>query len=212
VGLDQPETAASGASTGRSRDPSLAGRAISGTSKKGARIGATLVFVDEAGFYLLPFVVRTYAPRGQTPVLSETVTRDHLSVISGVTPQGQLYLQSYLGTLTGTEVVRFLQHLQRYLPGRLIVIWDGAPIHRNRTVQAFLANQPVAGLQVVALPGYAPDLNPNEGVWDTLKGKELANLACASLPELRHELQAATVRLRRHPEVIRGYFREAGYL
>ena len=161
---------------------------------------------------MLPFVVRTYAPRGITPVLPETVTRDHLSVISGVTPQGQLYLQSYLRALTGKEVVRFLRHLQHHLPGRLLVIWDGAPIHRNRLVQAFLAKQPVAKLQVVALPGYAPDLNPNEGVWDTLKGKELANVACANLTELRHELEAATVRLRRHPEVIRGYFREAGYL
>jgi transposase len=190
----------------------VAGGAVSRAGKKGARIGATIVCVDETGFYLLPFVVRTYAPRGRTPVLEETLTRDHRSVISGVTPQGQFFLQSDEEALSGAQVVRFLRHLQRHLPGPLMVIWDGATIHRNGTVQAFLASQPAGWLQLVPLPGYAPELNPNEGVWDTLKVKELANVACGDLAELRRELHQAAQRLRRHPEVIRGYFRESGYL
>jgi transposase len=168
--------------------------------------------VDEAGFYLLPFVARTYAPRGQTPVLAETVTRDHLAVISGVTPQGRLFLQIYERPLTGAEVVRFLEHLERCLPGPLIVIWDGAPIHRNRAVQEFLAAGHTARIHLEPLPGYAPELNPNEGVWDSLKVKELANVACVSLVALRGEIRQAARRLRRHPEIIRGYFREVGYL
>jgi transposase len=190
----------------------VAGEGISGAGKKGARLGATLVFVDEAGFYLLPFVVATYAPRGQTPVLVETVTHDHLAVISGVTPQGGLFVQIYERPLTGAEVVQFLKHLERCLPGLLIVIWDGAPIHRNRQVQAFLAAGHGARIHLERLPGYAPDLNPNEGVWDSLKVRELANVACEDTVALRHQLYQAVRRLRRHPEVIRGYFREAGYL
>jgi hypothetical protein len=51
----------------------------------------TFIFVDEAGFYLLPFVARTYAPRGQTPVLRNPLTQEHLSVISGVTLEGWLF-------------------------------------------------------------------------------------------------------------------------
>jgi transposase len=170
------------------------------------------VFVDESGFYLLPLVVATYAPRGQTPVLAETVTRDHLAVIGGVTPQGGLFWQIYERPLSGAEVVRFLKHLLRCLPGPLIVIWDGAPIHHNRQVQAFLAAGQAARIHLEPLPGYAPELNPNEGVWDSLKVKELANVACENLTALRHELARAAQRLRRHPEIIRGYFREAGYL
>jgi transposase len=64
----------------------------------------------------------------------------------------------------------------------------------------------------VRLPGYAPELNPAEGVWHTLKDKELANVACLDLPPLRQELERAIRRLRGRPDVIRGYFREAGYL
>jgi transposase len=190
----------------------MAGAARSRAGKKGARVGATIVFVDEAAFYLLPFVVRTYAPRGETPVLTETVTRDHLSVISGVTPQGRLFLQIYEAALTGAEGVRFLKHLRRHLSGPLIVVWDGAPIHRNRAVRQFLASGRAGPLHLEQRPGYAPDLNPNEGVWDSLKGKELANLACESMVGLRREVRQAAQRFRRHPEVIRGYFREAGYL
>jgi transposase len=144
--------------------------------------------------------------------LAETVTRDHLAVISGVTPQGRLFLQIDEGPLTGAEVVQFLEHLEQCLPGPLIVIWDGAPIHRNRTVHEFLAAGHAVRIHLEPLPGYAPELNPNEGVWDSLKVKELANIACEDLVALRRELQQAARRLRRHPEVIRGYFREAGYL
>jgi transposase len=190
----------------------VAGAAISSAGKKGARLGATLLFVDEAGFYLLPSVVRTYAPRGQTPVLAETVTHDHLAVISGVTPQGGLFWQIYERPLTGAEVVQFLKHLERCLVGPLIVIWDGAPIHTNRCVEAFLAAGHAARIHLEPLPGYAPELNPNEGVWESLKIKELANVACLDTAALGHELEHAARRLCRHPEVIRGYFREAGYL
>jgi transposase len=168
--------------------------------------------VDEAALYLLPATVATYAPRGETPLLMETVTRDHLSVISGVTPQGQLFVQVYEGVITAVKVVAFLRYLERSVPGPLIVIWDGASIHRNREVQRFLASGHAARIHLEQFPGYAPELNPDEGVWHALKDKELANVACADLAQLRLELRRAIRRLRHHPEVIRGYFREAGYL
>jgi DDE superfamily endonuclease len=168
--------------------------------------------VDEAGCYLLPAAVATYAPRGQTPRLDATVTHDHLAIISGVTPQGQLFAQLCDDPITGVEVVLFLRHLERWLPGPLIVIWDSASIHRGQAVKDFLAAGHGARIHLVLLPGYAPELNPDEGVWHTLKDKELANMACVDLPELRQEVEQAIRRLQRRPDVIRGYFREAGYL
>ncbi len=61
--------------------------------KSRSREMRTLVFVDEAGFYLLPMAVQTYAPRGQTPVLRVPLTHDHLSAIGGITPKGRLFMQ-----------------------------------------------------------------------------------------------------------------------
>lgn len=170
------------------------------------------MFVDEAGFYLLPAAVATYAPVGQTPVLPEMLTRDHLSAISAVTPEGRLHMQVYEEAITGAHVVRFLEHLGRHLPGRKFTLfWDGAPIHRSRVVQQFLALAPAGRFRVEPLPAYAPDLNPDEGVWDHLKDDDLANVSCLDLRGLRVEIRGATQRLQRHPEVVRGFFREAGY-
>ena len=84
----------------------------------------------------------------------------------------------------GPAVVAFLRQLLRQVRGKLLVIWDGAPIHRCRPVKDFLAADAAARLQLVPLPGYAPDLNPGEGVWNHLKRVELQNRCCQDLDEL----------------------------
>lgn len=66
---------------------------MAGDQKKAARERRTLVWIDEAGFYLLPAVVRTYAPCGETPILRAPLSYDHVSAISAITPAGQLLLQ-----------------------------------------------------------------------------------------------------------------------
>src|SRR5215210_1931761 len=88
------------------------------------------------------------------------------------------------------DVVRFLKHLMRQIEGKLLVIWDGSPIHRGGAVKDFLASGASRRLRLEQLPGYAPDLNPDEGVWKHLKCVELKNLCCESLAELKTELYA----------------------
>ena len=117
--------------------------------------------MDESAFYPLPVVVRTWAPRSQTPILLAVLTRDHLSVIGGITPAGQLLLQIRARSLHGPDVVRFLQHLLRHIPGKLLVVWDGAPIHRTQVVKDFLAQGGAARIWLEQLPAYAPELNPD---------------------------------------------------
>jgi hypothetical protein len=112
---------------------------------------------------VLAGVVRTYAPRGHTPILSAPLTRDHLSVISGITDAGQLLVQMQARAFKGVDVVRFLNHLLGHLGRALLIIWDGAPIHRDHAVKTFLASEAARQLSVEPLPGYAPDLNPDEG-------------------------------------------------
>jgi hypothetical protein len=82
----------------------------------------TIVFVDEAVFYLLPMAARTYIPVGQTPVLPVKLTRDHLSTIGGICPQRRLFMQTQDHSYKGPDVVRFLQVLLREIPGKLLVI------------------------------------------------------------------------------------------
>jgi transposase len=173
--------------------------------------GRTIVWLDEAGFYLLPSRIRTYAPRGQTPVLRVPLTRDHLSVISAITPAGKLFVQVGEQALRGPDVVRFLHHLLGHLPGKLLVIWDRSQIHRGRRVQAFLAAGAAARLRLEYLPAYAPETNPDEGVWNLLKRVELANRCCRDLHHLRAELRRAVLRLRQKPHLVRACIGHAGY-
>ena len=173
--------------------------------------GRTILFVDQSGFYLLPTVVRTYAPIGQTPILQEQLSRDHLSVISGISLEGKLLMMEQERAFKGEDVVRFLRHALREIPGKLLVIWDGSPIHRGQAVKDFLASGAASRLKLEQLPGYAPDLNPDEGIWKHLKYVELKNVCCQSLLELRSELRKAKERLRHKKHVILGCIRQPGF-
>jgi transposase len=181
------------------------------TDKGALKEGRTIVFCDQSGFYLLPMVVRTYAPIGQTPILKENLTRDHLSAMSGITLEGKLYMIEQERAFKGDDVVRFLKHLMRQIPGKLLLIWDGSPIHRGGAVKDFLASGAARRVQLEQLPGYAPDLNPDEGIWKHLKCVELKNLCCESLAQLKIELRKAKERLRHKRDVILGCIREPGF-
>jgi transposase len=146
---------------------------------------------------------------GQTPIVREWCTRDHLSAISAISPAGKLYFHSQDSALNSGDVIAFLKHLLREVPGRMVIIWDGSPIHRSQTVKAFLANGAAPRLHLERLPAYAPELNPDEGLWQQLKGVELRNLCCLHLPHLRRELRDAVKRVRRKPRLITSFFRGA---
>src|SRR5581483_8776768 len=139
----------------------LAHRALADPRKKARDEGRTIIWVDESGFFLLPARVRTYAPKGQTPLLTVPLTHDHLSAIGGLNGEGRLLLHVQTRAFKGPDVVRFLKHLLRHVPGKLLVIWDGAPIHRCQAVKAFLAAGAAARLHLEPLPRYAPDVNPD---------------------------------------------------
>src|SRR5258706_270205 len=83
--------------------------ALGGTQKRAEAEGRTILWVDESGFYLLPLAVRTWAPRGQTPILRVKLTHDHLSAISGSTLDGRLFMQGAEGAYDSVGVVGFLR-------------------------------------------------------------------------------------------------------
>ncbi len=173
--------------------------------------GRTILFADQSGFYLLPTVVRTYAPVGQTPILEEHLSHDHLSVMSGITLEGRLLMIEQDRAFKGPDVVRFLKHALSQIPGKLLIIWDGSPIHRSKAVKEFLAQGAASRVRLEQLPAYAPELNPDEGVFKHLKCVELKNLCCQNIAELRTELRKAKERLRHKVDVILGCIRQPGF-
>jgi transposase len=178
--------------------------------RKARREHRVLIFEDESGFYLLPGVVKTYAPEGLAPVLREKQTRDHLSVMGAMTPEGRVYTLVREESLNGSHCVEFLLHLLRVAGEQLVVVWDGSPIHRRAEVKEFVASTR-GRIWLEALPGYAPDLNPwDEGGWHHLKNVEMRNLVCRDLDELHQEFDLAVGRLRQRPHLVQSFFAQAG--
>lgn len=154
-------------------------------------------------------LVRTYAPVGQTPILRVPLTRDHLSAIGGITPDGRIFMQTQELAYRAEHVVEFLRMLLRKIKGPLLVIWDGSPIHRAKVIKEFLAAGAAKRLHLERLPGYAPELNPQVGVWNLLKRRELKNLCCQRLSDLRNALGRAKERLRHRREILQSCFLHA---
>lgn len=175
-------------------------------------MGAHLVFVDESGFLLIPSVRRTWAPRGQTPLLRHRQRRDRISVISGlsVSPRRRrvgLYFLLAPKNIQHPEVCTFLRDLLRHLRGPVIVIWDNGSIHGGDAIRALQARYP--RLHLYRFPGYAPELNPDEGVWQLAK-RALANGRPDSQRELFRHLRSHLTRLQRSPSLLRGCVRGSG--
>jgi transposase len=123
-----------------------------------------------------------------------------------MSPEGKLYFACQACALNSEDVVAFLEHPLREVPDRMVIIWDGAPVHRSHVIKTFLENGAAHRIHLEQLPAYAPELNPGEGLWAHLKGVELRNVCCLNLPHLRRELRDAVKRVRRKPRLIKGFF------
>jgi len=154
-----------------------------------------------------PTRVRTWAPRGQTPILQETFNWKSLSIIGGLA-LWRFYFQIHAGSIKSPQVIVFLEHLQRHIPGKILVLWDGAPIHRSVLVRDYVAS--LRGrIQIERFPAYAPELNPVEYMWGHLKTHEIANLIATKAWELGLEATAALRRMRRRKSIVAACYTQA---
>jgi transposase len=184
--------------------------ALAGVKKNAARVGQTIVFVDESGLSERPHRCRTWAPRGHTPILQYHFNWKWLSAMAGVT-WWNFYFRLFPGTVRSPQVIEFLTHLLRHLPGRLLVIWDRLPTHRSRLVREFVAAQR-GRLTLEYLPAYAPELNPVEYIWGYWKQPALPNFCARDFAHLSHHARRALARMRRRPTLVRAFWQQAKLL
>jgi transposase len=170
-------------------------------------MGAHLVFADESGFQLIPNLARTWAPQGQTPIHRHRQgKREKISVISGISVSPKrhhlsLYYLLFFDNIGQEEVCKFLQEVLRHLRGPVIVLLDNSSTHRGEPMQDLLDRHP--RLWVEHFPSYAPELNPDEGVWALAK-RELANSCPDDVDELLEDIMYSINRIRISPAKLRG--------
>lgn len=149
------------------------------------------MFIDESGFLLIPPLRKTWAPRGRTPIHHHHQLHDRLSVISGisVSPHRKrlgLYFNFCWENISQKEVCCFLRYLLRHLRGPVIVIWDNGTPHKGVMIREFLRKY--QRLHLENFPPYAPELNPDEGIWSQAKDT-MANGRPDTLGELWWDLR-----------------------
>lgn len=164
--------------------------------KNASRLGASLVFLDESGLLMMPLVRRTWAPRGQTPLLWQRtnayrkVSAIAVLVVSPRRDRVRLLFRLHPdANINGASVLSFLQCLRRHVRGPIRLLWDRFQAHRARVVQSYIAGK--KNWRAAHLPPYAPELNPLENVWNYLKMNSMAN-------EALYDLETLTKTARRH--------------
>lgn len=163
---------------------------------------------------MMPLLRRTWAPRGQTPRLA--VSRRSHEKVSGigalaVSPRRRrvtLYLALYpKKNVRGPQVLDFLRQLRRHNPGHLLLLWDQGKPHKHEVVRAYLDRHD--HWHTVWLPGYAPELNPQEQVWSHLKYGRLSNFAPDHVGQIRDAVRREVRRVKRSSSLLKGFFRHS---
>jgi transposase len=154
-----------------------------------------------------PHRCRTWAPRGQTPVLEYNFNWKSLSAVAGLT-LWNFYFRLYPGAVKSAQVVDFLEALRRHIRGPLLVVWDGLPAHRSRLVRDYLVSLN-GWIHVAYLPPYAPELNPVEYIWAYWKQHELPNVCPTDFWNLTEQARRTLRKMRRRPRLITAFWKQA---
>ena len=169
------------------------------------RVGADIFFGDEAGVRSDFHSGKTWAPRGQTPVVRVTGARFGFNMISAVSPKGQLRFMVIAGKVGAGEFCEFLQRLVHKALRPIFLILDGHPVHRSAKVKQ-LAGSLKGKLELFYLPPYSPELNPDESVWNELKNNGIGRMAIAGPDDLKRKVIQYLRQMQRFPELIRSFF------
>jgi hypothetical protein len=188
---------------------------LAADKKRARRQNALIVFEDESGVSLLPSVRATWAPKGQTPVLRHRFAWKRLSIAGALVYEADgsdahLVFQMRPGAYNDELLIEFLTDLHQLEQDRSVVlVWDGLPSHRSRRMTEWVASQR-DWLSIEPLPGYAPDLNPTEQVWGSLKSTELANLCRDTIGEVADVAEDGLDRISSDASLCFAFLRHSG--
>lgn len=167
---------------------------------------AMLYFQDEAGVSLAPVLGRTWAKKGETPVVKVTGKKGGICVSSAISPAGRMIFRIEKGKMTSQTYIDFLSKIILQHPRRkIIVISDNAPIHKAKLVKEFILSNEKR-ISLFHIPAYSPELNPDEHVWCYLKAHELVTHQAQNKEELKKVVNAKMHKIARNDNLIHSFF------
>jgi transposase len=174
-------------------------------AKEAKKTGGTIYFADEAGIRSDHHAGTTWGAIGRTPVVKTTGARFSLNMISAVTAKGLLRFSTFTGSMTADTFIEFCKRLMADTTGPVFLVVDGHPVHRSKKVKAFAANSD-GQLRLFQLPGYSPQLNPDEWVWKNIKHDRVGRSGITGPDQFKALAVAALRRLQALPHLVRGFF------
>ena len=191
------------------RDPKAVDQWVKETyprlKRRAKRHGASIFFLDEAGFQSDPPLGRTYGLKGHTPVVVTSGQRQSINVISAVTARGDFWAATYTGKLNAEAFVAFLQDFMKGSTGKVFLVVDGHPAHKANAVKRYI--QSLKGrLELHFLPPYAPDLNPDEFVWSHMKTNGVSKRPLRKNESMRKRVEEDLATIKGNPELVRSFF------
>lgn len=168
---------------------------------------AVIYWGDEMGLRSDDQVGRSYGLRGQTPVIPGTGQRFGCNMISAITNQGHLSFQVFEGTFKVKVFLGFLTRLIKQAKRKVLLIVDGHPVHRAKLVQAWRAAHQ-DDLEIIYLPGYSPELNPDEMLNQDVKAAALRKRRPKNVRQLKGDVRSYLFSTQKRPEAVRSYFEE----
>ena len=167
---------------------------------------AEIYFEDEAGIRSDYHRGTTWGIKGSTPVVITTGARFSLNMVSAITSKGTMRFMTYKGKMKAPLFCEFLKRLVHNAPGKIFLILDGHPVHRSSLVKRFV-EATKGKLRLFYLPPYSPELNPDELVWNNVKGK-VGRSSLKGPDDFREKVLHHLKSLQRTPEKIRNFFKE----
>lgn len=177
------------------------------------RHGADIFFLDEAGVRSDSALQRTWGAKGQTPVVETSGQRQSVNAISAVNPQGAFWYNIYTGRMNAERFITFLRDFMRRRRRPAFLVVDRHPTHRAKSAAAYV--QSLKGkLELHFLPGYAPDLNPDEFVWNYMRLNGTSKTPLRKNESLKARVDNDLAAIRRSPALVRSFFmaESVGYI
>lgn len=168
--------------------------------------GGEVYFWDESGFRADTVHGRTWGVRGHTPVVARPGQRQSISAASAVNAKGGFWYCTYQGGLTAELFVRLLRRMMRHRVKPIHLVIDGLPAHKTKLVKDYVPSTE-GRLTLHFLPGYAPELNPDELAWSHVKRTGVARAPLRKGERLRDKIEAQLARIKDAPRLVRSFFR-----
>jgi transposase len=174
-------------------------------ARKAKREGAEVLFWDESGFRADTVHGKTWGLRGQTPIVHRPGQRQSVSAASAVSARGAFWFCTYTGGLNGELFLELLRQLMHRRKKPVFLVLDGLPAHKRADVRDYVASTG-GKLSLHFLPGYAPDLNPDELVWSHVKRTGTARRPLQKGEKLRDRIDSELAAVRDDPTLVRSFF------